>query len=168
MQGERFGLAMSLAAAVLVGALGVASLALAQSDAELEALNRQVISLSNAGKTAEAIPIAERYAEAIKARHGPEHPQYATALNNLAHVLQDTNRLRRASVPGIPPSPSARATWPGCCRTPIGSTRQSRSIVAPSLSKRRTPDPSIPQLPSASTVWAGCCGRPIGSLRPRH
>jgi hypothetical protein len=43
MQGQRFALAMSLAAAVLVGALGVASLALAQSDAELEALNRQVI-----------------------------------------------------------------------------------------------------------------------------
>ena len=96
MQVRRFALAMSLTAAVLADALGGTSLGLAQSDLELEALNRQVISLSNAGKTAQAVAIAERYAEAIKAHHGPEHPQYATALNNLAHVLQDTGRLADA------------------------------------------------------------------------
>jgi tetratricopeptide repeat protein len=96
MQGQRFALAMSLAAAVIASAFGVASLAPAQSDAELEALNRQVISLSNAGKTAEAIPLPSAMPRAIKARDGPEHPQYASALNNIAHVLQDTNRLADA------------------------------------------------------------------------
>jgi len=44
----------------------------------------------------EAVPSAERYAEAMKARHGPDRPEYAAARNNLAEVLEDNNRLAEA------------------------------------------------------------------------
>jgi tetratricopeptide repeat protein len=54
-----------------------------------------VIELHGAGKYGEAIPLAERYAEAMKTR-GPDRPEYATALNNLALLLQATNRLAHA------------------------------------------------------------------------
>ena len=71
---------------------------------------------------------------------GPEHPKVAIRLNNLAQLLQATNRLaeaeplmRRAlaideksSGPIIPTSPSASTTWPSCCRTPTGWPRPSR------------------------------------------
>jgi tetratricopeptide (TPR) repeat protein len=48
-----------------------------------------VIELYRAGKFAEAMPLAERYADAMKAQHGPEHPEYATALGNLAILLEE-------------------------------------------------------------------------------
>src|SRR5262249_28723492 len=67
-----------------------------QIDPEPKALNAQVIELHRAGRFAEAIPLAERYAEAMKARHGVDRPEYATALNNLAQLLQETNRLADA------------------------------------------------------------------------
>ena len=67
-----------------------------QSDAELKALNQRAIELYRAGKYGEAVPFAERYAEAMKARHGPDRPEYAAALNNLALLLEDTNRLAEA------------------------------------------------------------------------
>src|SRR5215475_8315527 len=60
----------------------------AQSDGELNVLYERVIELYNAGKYGEAIPLAVRYAEAIEARHGAVQPEYATALNNLAQLLQ--------------------------------------------------------------------------------
>ena len=63
-----------------------AALKKVQSDAELNANNDRAIALHNAGKSAEAILLAERYAEATKARHGPETPEHALALNNLASL----------------------------------------------------------------------------------
>jgi len=68
----------------------------AQSDEELKALNQRVIELYRAGKYTEAIPLAERYADAVKGRHGQDHPDVATALNNLAALLEGTNRLSEA------------------------------------------------------------------------
>ena len=83
-----------LAYALLVIAVA-ASPAHSQSDSELNALNKRVIELHGAGKYGEAIPLAERYAEAMKTR-GPDGPAYAAALNNLATLLQATNRLTEA------------------------------------------------------------------------
>ena len=57
---------------------------------------RRFNQLYQAGKYAEAIPIAERYVQVIEARHGTEGPEYALALNNLAQLLQATNRLAEA------------------------------------------------------------------------
>ncbi len=55
---------------------------------DLAALNAQVTQLSQAGKFAEALPIAERYAEGIKALRGADHPEYATALSGIAMLLR--------------------------------------------------------------------------------
>jgi tetratricopeptide (TPR) repeat protein len=71
------------------------STAPAQSD-DLDALYKRVTELYQAGKYAEAVPLAERYAEATKTRYGSEAPQYATALNNLAQLLKDANRPAEA------------------------------------------------------------------------
>ncbi len=66
------------------------------SDAELKALNARVIALYQAGKYDDAIPLAEQLAAATKARYGDAAPVYATALNNLAQLLQATNNLAEA------------------------------------------------------------------------
>ena len=52
--------------------------------------------LGRAGRFGEAIPLAQRYADTMKARRGSEHADYATAPNNLALLLQATNRLSEA------------------------------------------------------------------------
>ena len=52
--------------------------------------------LYQAGKYAEAIPIAERYVQVIEARHGKEGTEYALALNNLGELFRVTNRLAEA------------------------------------------------------------------------
>jgi CHAT domain-containing protein len=87
---------LKLACGLLLAIGPAPSPAQAQQTAELKGLNDQVVELYRAGKFTQAIPLAERYAEAMKARHGPEHPAYATALNNLAQLLHDTNRLSEA------------------------------------------------------------------------
>ena len=56
----------------------------AQNSGDVLALNAEVIRLRKAGKYAAAVPIAQRYVAVMKARHGADHPEYATALNNLA------------------------------------------------------------------------------------
>jgi tetratricopeptide (TPR) repeat protein len=87
---------LALVCGLLVAMGPAPSRAQVQSDPELTALNTQVIELYRAGKFTEAIPLAQRYAEAMKARHGSEHAEYATALNNLALLLKATNRLSEA------------------------------------------------------------------------
>jgi tetratricopeptide (TPR) repeat protein/CHAT domain-containing protein len=56
----------------------------------------KVNQLYRAGKYVEAIPIAERYAQVIEARHGTESPEYAIALNDLGELLRVTNRFAEA------------------------------------------------------------------------
>jgi CHAT domain-containing protein/Tfp pilus assembly protein PilF len=70
--------------------------AAAQPADELATLNRRIVELYDARKYSEALPIAEHYAEGIKARHGADAPQYAIALNNVAQLLRATNRLAEA------------------------------------------------------------------------
>ena len=45
---------------------------------------------------AEAEPLMRRALAIDEKSYGPEHPNVATHLNNLAHLLQDTNRLGEA------------------------------------------------------------------------
>ncbi len=94
-----FGLWMALALVLLAGVIGAVGNAAAQSADDTDALNRRVLELYGAGKYAEAIPLARRYAEAMKARRGSDHPDYATALNNLSQLLVETNRLADAEPP---------------------------------------------------------------------
>lgn len=67
-----------------------------QDAEDLDALYRQIIDLHTARKHAQAIPLAERYAEAMKACHGVDHPQYGAALSNLAQQLLAADRLAEA------------------------------------------------------------------------
>ena len=149
MQARQFGKWMALALVLLAGVIGPARSAGAQSD-DIDALNRRVLELYGAGKYAEAIPLARRYAEAMKARRGsrssrlchrsqqpipaaggnqplgpaeppmrraltideksfgPEHPDVARDLGNLALLLKDTNRLAGAEPLIAGRSPSTR------------------------------------------------------------
>ena len=95
MRARLIGLGMLFAALLLAGAVAGGP-ARAQSDAELGALNRRAMELYEAGKYSEALPLSERFAAAIKARYGADHPLYATALYNLALLLRDTNRPAEA------------------------------------------------------------------------
>ena len=90
---------------------------LTNTEAELKALEQRVTALYSVGKSGEAVSLAERYAEAMKARHGLDHPEYASALNGLARVLQDTNRLVE------------EARWPVSTRADC--SRSDRSRPAP-------------------------------------
>jgi len=87
---------LGLACGLLIAMATACTPAQAQSASELVALYKRVMELYGAGKFAEAIPLAKRYAEAMTARHGPEHSEYATALNHLALLLQATNRVSEA------------------------------------------------------------------------
>ena len=70
--------------------------ALAKADEDVAALDKQVAQLYNQGKYAEAIPLAEQYAAAAKARYGEIAPDYATALVWQGLLLKATNRLSEA------------------------------------------------------------------------
>ena len=71
---------------------------------------------------------------------GPDHPNVATALNNLARLLQDTNRLEGAE-------PLYRRAW-----------RSTRPRTVP------TTQPSL----QFSTAWRICSVPPSGWARPSH
>ena len=90
---------VGLACAFLLVVGLVPTLAPAQSDksdSQLRTINDRVVELHRAGKFAEAIPLAKRYADGVKARHGTRHAEYATSLHNLAHLLMATNRSSEA------------------------------------------------------------------------
>jgi CHAT domain-containing protein/Tfp pilus assembly protein PilF len=76
-------------------ALGVCAGAYAQSD-DLEALNKQVNELNRSGQYAAAVPLAERYAEAMKSRHGAEASEYAAALSRVGVLYRALGRSAEA------------------------------------------------------------------------
>lgn len=82
---------------ILTGALPAAAqspreMSVEESNALLDRINR----LYTSGSYAQAVPLASRYAEAMKARHGAGSKEYAVALNNVAQLLQNANRLAEA------------------------------------------------------------------------
>jgi tetratricopeptide (TPR) repeat protein len=85
-----------LACTVLIAATMILRPARAQSEDELVALDQRVIALYSVGKYAEAIPLVEQYAGAVRTRAGENDPNYDTALNNLAELLRLANRLNEA------------------------------------------------------------------------
>jgi hypothetical protein len=52
--------------------------------------------LGDLGQQAEAGPLAERALAITEAAYGPDHPDVATRLNNLALILQDLGQLAEA------------------------------------------------------------------------
>ncbi|MBV8418343.1 MAG: tetratricopeptide repeat protein, partial [Verrucomicrobia bacterium] len=65
-------------------------------DNEADALNKEVTQLVGQGKYQEAIPVAERAVEVSKRNRGPEHPEVADALNNLAFLFKEIGDYAKA------------------------------------------------------------------------
>ena len=65
-------------------------------DAELNALNGRIVSLFQAGKYGDALPLAEQYLAGTKSRFGENAVQHALALSWIAQLLQNLNRLAEA------------------------------------------------------------------------
>jgi tetratricopeptide (TPR) repeat protein len=68
----------------------------AQTAEEIAALDREYSKLNRAGRFVDALPVYERYAEAVKAVHGQDSLQYAIAINNWAELLRINNRYPEA------------------------------------------------------------------------
>ena len=81
-------------------------------DDEFNSLNQQVQTLFKQGKYQEAIPLAEKAVELAKRVYGPEHPDTAPSLNNLAVLYQDMGEYAKAEplLPGSAPDP-AEGSW---------------------------------------------------------
>jgi tetratricopeptide (TPR) repeat protein len=180
VQARLFGLRSALALVLLAGLIGPARDAAAQSADDIDALNRRVLELYGAGKYAEAIPLARRYADAMKIRRGSDHPDYATALNNLSQLLVETNRLADAE----PPMRQALAIdeksfgpeHPNVARD-VGNLAlllkdSNRLTEAEPLLRRalaideKTRGLSIPRSPCASAPSLACWRPPTGSSKP--
>jgi tetratricopeptide (TPR) repeat protein/CHAT domain-containing protein len=65
-------------------------------DDDLDSLNQQVVELYQAGKYAEATPIADRVLALAERRFGPDHPQVGTRLNDLALLYRAQGRYADA------------------------------------------------------------------------
>ncbi len=65
-------------------------------DEELNILNQQVSQLYQTGRYGEATPLAERYVDLAKDRHGEDHPIYGTAIVWLATLYQAQGRYAEA------------------------------------------------------------------------
>jgi CHAT domain-containing protein len=65
--------------------------------AEAKRLNQQVIQLYQEGHFAEAVPLAQRVLAINEKAVGPEHPNVATALNNLAELYRAQGDYGRAA-----------------------------------------------------------------------
>jgi tetratricopeptide (TPR) repeat protein len=63
---------------------------------QAEELNRQAVALYRQGQYSEAIPIAEKVLSIREKALGPEHPDLATSLNNLAELYEALGDYARA------------------------------------------------------------------------
>jgi CHAT domain-containing protein/tetratricopeptide (TPR) repeat protein len=95
MPGTFIGRAAGFAVVAYAAAHLWCSTASARSD-DCDALNERASELYQAGKYAEAMPLAKHCADVAKSRYGSQAWQYANALNNLALLLMQTNRLSEA------------------------------------------------------------------------
>jgi tetratricopeptide (TPR) repeat protein/CHAT domain-containing protein len=71
-------------------------LALAQGTDDLDALNKQFVTLYGQGKYAEAIEVAKRSLALAEKKFGPDHRLVGTALNNLAELHRAQGRFAEA------------------------------------------------------------------------
>jgi hypothetical protein len=71
---------------------------ISQDEAAIAALRARVAELERAGNVADAIPLAESWAEAAKAHFGEAHPSYAAPLAALGSLLRRAGRLEEAEV----------------------------------------------------------------------
>lgn len=85
---------------LVVCLFGISSVAVAEdSIQEAKALNEQVLKLYQEGRYREAIPLAERILNIHEKTLGPEHPDTAASLNNLALFYDTTNDSYKKAKP---------------------------------------------------------------------
>ena len=84
-----------VAAASLALAYWFVSPSIAQSGKAVE-LEKRVVALYQAGKYAEAIPLAQQVLAIEEKALGPDHPNVAVALNNLAELYTAQGRYADA------------------------------------------------------------------------
>jgi tetratricopeptide (TPR) repeat protein len=63
---------------------------------EWEALNQEVMDLYRAGKYGRAVVVAKKALEVAEKNVGPDHPDVATSLENLAALYRATKRDAKA------------------------------------------------------------------------
>ena len=81
---------------------------------EADKLKQEVNELYNTGKYSEAISIATRLVELREKALGPEHPDTATSLNNLAYQLEhwlERNNARPTSESAASPQKNPRVAY---------------------------------------------------------
>jgi tetratricopeptide (TPR) repeat protein len=73
-----------------------------------KALYQQMVKLVEEGKYQEAIPLAEKAVKIARRLRGPEHPDTATNLNNLAELYLAMGKLcqSRTAISGSAPDPT--------------------------------------------------------------
>jgi tetratricopeptide (TPR) repeat protein len=90
------GVGVFLVAVVVPGLLALAGAARAQTAAEADRLNAEVMRLLQAGKYAEAEPLAKRALALREQVSGPDHPDIGQSLNMLAELYQAQGRYPEA------------------------------------------------------------------------
>src|SRR5262249_4676039 len=79
---------------VLAVVISLSALAAAETGGEA-GLDARVVELYRMGRISEAIPLAERGLEISEEALGPDHPDVARSLDNLAKLLPEPRPLRR-------------------------------------------------------------------------
>jgi tetratricopeptide (TPR) repeat protein len=90
---KRIGIVAATTGAMLVATASVSS---AQNLKEVQTLNKQVDELYDAGKYAEAIPLAQRALAIREKALGSDHPDLVETLNNLAYLYHAQGRYAEA------------------------------------------------------------------------
>jgi CHAT domain-containing protein/tetratricopeptide (TPR) repeat protein len=75
---------------------GARAMAQTPSGSSIPGLNSQVVALNQAGRYGEALPIAQRVLALAEQLRGPDHPEVATCLNNLAELYRALGRYADA------------------------------------------------------------------------
>jgi len=83
---------------VLASGPVLAAAATAQPGDDAEALSAQVVKLSDERKFTETIPLAQRVLASREKTLGPDHPDVATAFDNLAALYRELARYTEAEV----------------------------------------------------------------------
>jgi CHAT domain-containing protein/tetratricopeptide (TPR) repeat protein len=86
----------ALAVVWVVCGIALGDAAQAQGQDDLARLHAEVIRLQGQGKYAQALPIAQRYVELARQKHGDDHPAFAIAISWLGAVYRDQGRLAEA------------------------------------------------------------------------
>src|SRR5579864_4334164 len=150
------GMAVFLMAAGLVAPL-------AAQQGSWEELNAKVVSLYRQGKYAEALSFAQEALQVAETRFGPEHPNLAMSLNNLAGLYSAQGRyseaeplykrsltiVERALGPDHLNVATSLTTWRRCTARRASMPKHSRSTFEPSPSGRKFWDQTIPMWPRA-------------------